>query len=240
MADARTEIVNELDSILRTSKRRDFLKLAAMGGMGAFFPAIIAGCNGDTTDPTAKAGFNFSSDRGALNLAYAYTQFMADFYARVQSNPYVGMTTTENGLFFNYPGGINYQLQAQRNTLQNLITSGRITDAVLFNFTSVDFSTRSVVMGFAQTFGDLGVAAINGSVSTVKNATNLTLLGKIVSALARQAAAIRDLNDQAAGSARTSFAATADAQGLDPATDPKSVITTLQPYFRTTLSTSGV
>jgi len=233
--------VNALDSHVRSSKRRDFLKLAAMGGMGVFLPTVITACSSDPLSPTAKATFNFGTDRGALNLAYGYAQFMADFYARVTSNVFVGMTTNENSMLSTISG----HKGTQRNTLQNLITSGRITDALLFNFTSVDFSSRSEVMGFAQTFEDLGVAALNGAASTVTDATNLTLLGKVASVWGRHAAVVRDLNAQAAIAAGTSgadrklFAASADANGLDPATAISSVLPTVQPYFRTTLSSSG-
>jgi hypothetical protein len=232
MADARSEIVNELDSHLRASKRRDFLKLAAMGGLGVFLPAVITACNDDPLSPTAAAGFSFGTDRGALNLAYAYAQFMADFYTRVLSSPFVGMTNNENA----YITEINGHKGTQRNTLQNLITSGRITDALLFNFNSVDFSQRPAVMDLAQTFEDLGVAAINGSATTVNDATNLTLLGKIGSVWGRHAAVIRDLNNIAAGEPRIGFAESPK----DPATAPDAVAQAIQPYFRTSLSTSGV
>jgi len=238
MTDVRKEIVNELDSHLRASRRRDFLRLAAMGGMGVFLPAVLAACNNDDPlgPPATKAGFNFDTDRGALNLAYAYAQFMADFYARVLTDPFVGITTTEGSSIT----GISGHKSSQRTTLQRLIPSGRITDALLFNFNSIDFSQRSDVMSFAQTFEDLGVAAVNGSVLTVTDATNLTLLGKIVSVWGRHAAVIRDLNDMAASRARDSFAASANAQGLDPASATADVVQAIQPYILTTLATSGV
>jgi hypothetical protein len=211
------------------------LKLAAMGGMGVFLPAVITACNDDPLSPTLEAGFNFGTDRGALNFAYAYNQFMADFYQRVQINTFVGMTTNESDALNTILG----HKTSQRNTLQYLIPSGRITDSLLFNFSSVDFSDRDSVMGFAQTFEDLGVATINGTASTVKDARNLLMLGRVVSVWARHSAVIRDLNDIAAGDTRDSFADTTDSNGLDPATSSSAAITAMQPYFRTSLSTSG-
>jgi len=241
MAEMRTKMVHALDVQLRSSTRRDFLQLVAMGGMGVLLPAAIAGCSSDPVSPTVKALFNFGTDRGALNLAFGYAQFMADFYARVTSNVFIGMTANETVQIATISG----HKGAQRDALQNLITSGRITDALLFNFASVDFSSRANVMGAAQTFEDLGVAALNGAANTVTDATNVILLGKVVSVWARHAAVIRDLNDQAAiaantaGASRNSFAASADAEGLDPATVTSSVFSALQPYFRTTLTSSG-
>jgi hypothetical protein len=210
-----------------------------MGGMGIFMPAMITACNDDPTDPTAKAGFNFSSDRGALNLAYAYSQFMADFYARVAAGRYVGATTTETSALNTIS---THKSSHHRTGLSNLITSGRVTDAILYNFSIVDFSSRASVFGFLQTFEDLGVAAINGCIHTVDDPANVKLLGQIVSVWARHAAVVRDLNDLSAGltTTRNSFASSANAQGLDPATAPGDVVTNIQPYHRTTLSVSGL
>jgi len=231
--------ITPCDSNSLTSRRRALLKLASFGCISAILPVIVGGCNSDMTDPTPKATFAFDSDRGALNLAYAYAQFMTDFYARVTNNSpagsYVGMTTNESNQLTN----ICNIKRTQRNTLQNLITSGRITDIVLFNFQTLDFSSRSKVMGFAQTFEDLGVAALDGAASSVRDPANLTLLGKIKSVWARHAALIADLNDLAEGSPRKNFLGTADSQGLGPATATSVVVSQLQPYFLTALSASN-
>jgi len=235
MAETRPALVIPPGISLRIHRRRDLLKLATLGGICGMFPGLVAGCNGDVTDPTVHATFDFGSDLGALNFAYAYTQFMTEFYARVTSYPFVGITTNEVGRM----RSISRHKLTQRNTLQILIPSGRITDVLLFNFGSMDFSSRSAVMGFAQTFEDLGVAVLNGAAPQITNATNLTLLGKVKSVWARHAEVIRDLNDIAAGTSRTGFAGTVDVHGLDQTATMSAALTQMQPYVLTTLSTSG-
>jgi hypothetical protein len=234
MAHARSAVVHELDSVLRTSKRRDFLRLAALGGMGVFMPVVISACGDSTTNPTEKATFNFGSDRGVLNLMYVYSQFMFDFYGRFYNQ--IGRTTSD----LYRMSALTSQMEQQRNVIANLITSGRVTDAALFDFSTVDFTDRtSIMVDHLQPFLDLGVAALNGMASRLTDAANLTLVAQIVSNWARSAATVRDLNDIAAGRVRNSFAGSADAQGLDPAVMPADVVATIQPYFRTTLSISG-
>jgi len=241
MADARTEIANELDSTLNSGARREFLKLAAMGGLGVFMPAVIAACNNDTLDPTAKAGFSMGAPAGALNLIYAYTQFMADFYARVTANKYAGMTRYENYVF----GELNTRATNVRSVFQNIVTAGRITDAVLFNFANVDFSSRASVVAFTIKFNDLGVAMCNGFAPYLKDANNTVLVNQVSSGFARGATFARDAFTDTAGvvdplAVRSTVFGTIDANGLDQAVDPNAAIATMQPYFRTTLSASGV
>jgi len=218
----------------RAHNRRDILKGLAIGGIGTMLSMTITGCSDEVTDPTAHATFNFSSDKGAMNLVYVYTQFMDEFYTRLMRDQYVGMTTNEYGRLTT----IGYQKEMQRNAFELLISAPK-NSVVLVNFEPLDFSRRDTVMGFAQTFEDLGVAMLAGTARSLSDARNLTFVSQIRSVWARHAALIRDLNDIAAGVSRTGFVGTVDANGLDQTTTADAVLTLIRPYFRTTLSITG-
>jgi len=241
MVDVDTKIVDALDlkspsnhAINRSHNRRDLLRVIAAGGIGAWLSTAITGCASEVADPTVHVTFNFSSDQGVLNFTYVYLQFMADFYNRIGRSKYVGMTINEN----NRLSTLAYQKEIHRNALQQL-TPGPRMDAALFDVHTVDFSSREAVLGFAQTFEDLGVATLNGLTPLLRDATNLTFIGKTKSGWARHAALIRDLIDIAAGTSRIGFVGTVDSRGLDQATTVSAALTLMRPYFRTTLSAIG-
>lgn len=225
--------------------RRGFLRQLGAGVLGTGVLAG-AGCRDGGTDPLARATIALGRPSGLLNLVYVYAQFMADFYARAASVPigpvstsnFVGMTVLEFTALTALAGHKN----AQRAALTSLIHADRVPDVLLFDFTALDFSSRASVMGHAQEWEDLGVAALNGLARTLHDATDLTLVAKIASSWARHAAVIRDLNDVAAGKAntagRTAFAATVSPDGLDRTADPAAVLAAIQPYVRTQLATS--
>jgi hypothetical protein len=60
------------------------------------------------------------------------------------------------------------------------------------DFSTIDFSNRASVLGTAQVFEDLGVAAYHGAGRYISTPAYLTIAGKIVSVEARHASAIRD------------------------------------------------
>ena len=220
--------------------RRRFL-----GRFGAGALAVAAGCR-ETTDPLARTSLAAGTPLAGLNLVYACAQLTADFYARAAGNPYLGGTINfvgMTGLELNALLGIASHKNAQKNALAQLIPSNRISDVLLFDFTSVDFSSRASVLGLAERLEDVGVAAANGAVSTLQNAADATLVAKIAANWARHAAVVRDLIDVAAGNAntagRTGFAATTDAAtGLDQTADTAAVIAAIKPYLRTQLTLS--
>jgi len=119
----------------------------------------------------------------------------------------------------------------------------RVSDTILFNWETVDFSDRSVILSLGATLEDLGVAAVNGAmISSVTNPTDLGLLAKISTNWARHAAVVNDFNDlDATGPTgpRTRFVHVVDSQGLDVSSTPSDVVTTIAPYFVSKLSLGG-
>jgi hypothetical protein len=99
----------------------------------------------------------------------------------------------------------------------------------MFDFSSIDFSSRSSVLGTARAFEDLGVSAYNGAGELLQNADYLLLAGKIVSVEARHAAAIRDLINYG------SFAGSdvVDTNGLDVYRKPLEVLSIADNYIET-------
>jgi len=252
MADTRTTLVHELDSILHRSKRRDFLKLAALGGMGIFLPPFMSGCGAaDLVTPGAEADLHLGSAAGPLNVVNLYGQFMADFYSRFTSRTFVyggeaagtqvvGMTLAERTDY----GSILDQKNATWASLRKLMPQEQtITKAVLFNWETVDFTNGDVLRSLAITFEDLGIAAVNGlMINDVSNPTDLTLLGQIATNWARHAALVHALNDIHANGvtgARLGFAATVDPQGLDAYVGSSAVISAVKPYLVTQLTASA-
>lgn len=97
------------------------------------------------------------------------------------------------------------------------------------DFSSVDFSDRSSILGTAQAFEDLGVSAYNGAGQLIENADYLMEAGKIVSVEARHAATIRSL----IGSGNISFAGDdiIDGNGLEMTRTPNEVLSIAQSFI---------
>jgi ferritin-like metal-binding protein YciE len=241
MADARSVIVGELDGVLRSSNRRDFLRLLAIGGAGIFLPTIITACSSDTTGPSTPVAVDLSTDAGILNYAYALEQLESEFYRRVIASRFIGMTALELSAL----AIINAHETQHRQFLQSVVTN-RINDSLAFDFSSINFSDRASVMTAAQTFEDLGVAAYNGIAGKLTDGDKLLIAGKIVSVEARHAATIRQLNDIASGAAastsNTGFAGddvVNPTSGLDVASAPPDVLAAAGKYFRTPFTARG-
>jgi ferritin-like protein len=241
MADARSVIVSELDGVLRAGNRRDFLRILAIGGAGMFFPAVITACSGDSTGPTTPVSVDLSTDTGVLNYLYAIEQLESEFYRRVVANKFVAMTSLE----FTALSAINTHESLHRQFLQSVINP-RINDSLSFDFSSINFSSRSSVMAAAEIFEDLGVAAYNGALPRLTDADRLLVMGKIASVEARHASAIRQLNDIASGAAsstsNTGFAGddvVDPSTGLDRSLGSSEVLAAVGTYFRTPFTVRG-
>jgi hypothetical protein len=117
---------------------------------------------------------------------------------------------------------------AHREFFQNVLGKKAI-GRLLFDFSSVDFSSRESVLATAKAFEDLGVAAYNGAGELLENVNYLLIAGKIVSVEARHAAAVRDLISYG------SFAGpdVVNAQGLDVVLTPPQVLAIADKYIVT-------
>jgi hypothetical protein len=102
------------------------------------------------------------------------------------------------------------------------------------DFSSIDFTSRTSVLGTAKAFEDLGVSAYNGAGKLITNPDYLVLAGKIVSVEARHAALIRDLISNG------SFAdsSVVDTNGLDKSRLPGEVLSIAGTYIKTKIDAS--
>ena len=138
-----------------------------------------------------------SGDAGVLNYAYALEQLEAAFYTQVRSGTYytsLSSTSAEKSIL----DDLYYHEVIHREFLKAAITAASATPLIdlRVDFSSINFSSRTSVLGAAKAFEDLGVAAYNGAGQYITNPSYLYLAGKIVSVEARHAAIIRDLNTE--------------------------------------------
>jgi ferritin-like metal-binding protein YciE len=185
-------------TLLAPVARRSFLRYSSAGlALGGLF---LAGCSkDDTTGPSGGTGNLIdvgTGDIGILNYAYALEQLEAAFYTQVVAGAYyAGASAAEKAIF----SDLRDHEVIHRDFFKAAITAGRITDALVPDFSGIDFSQRTTtsgklgVLNAAMAFEDLGVAAYNGAGRFITSAAYLTLAGKIVSVEARHAAVIREL-----------------------------------------------
>ncbi len=128
--------------------------------------------------------------------------------------------------------------QIHSDFLRALLGSAAIP-MIKTDFSTVVFSSRASVLGTAQVFEDLGVAAYNGAGQLLTNLDFLAIAGKIVSVEARHAAAIRDLlNPLSADFAGDDVVD--PTSGLDRAFTPTQVLTAADPFVVTPIDPSGL
>ena len=87
------------------------------------------------------------------------------------------------------------------------------------------------MLGTADVFENLGVAAYNGAGKLIKNVDYLAAAGSIVSVEARHAAAIAELIGGA--SAKAAGGGHVDSKGLDGALSPAEVLPKAAPFIKT-------
>ncbi len=203
--------------------RRRFL------GYGAAAAALVVGvaaCDKNDDNNMPSTGIDLGSgDFGILNYAYALEQLEAAFYSKVIMSPYGSMPAMEMALLTD----IRDHEIAHREFFKNALGSNAI-QALTPDFSAIDFTNRTSVLGTAKAFEDLGVAAYNGAGKLITNGAYLTIAGKIVSVEARHAAYIRDLISNG------TFADGTDANGMDISMEPAAVLTVANTYLTTKVS----
>ena len=170
-----------------------------------------------------------NSDYAVLNYAYLLEQLEAQFYTTVTAGYYSGASDWEKTRL----AQIRDHEVAHREFFKTALGSYAIPE-IMFDLSSVDFTSRTSVLGTARTFEDLGVSAYNGAAKYIKNPDYLTVAGKIVSVEARHAAYIRDLLQP------NSFAdaTVVNGMGLDLVNNPETVLKAVIPFLPFTVNTS--
>lgn len=168
-------------------------------------------------------------DIGVLNYAYALEQLEAAFYTQALQNPFSGMQVNDERILVQ----IRDHEIAHREFLKGALGRNAIP-ALEVDFSAVDFSSRASVLGTADVFENLGVAAYNGAGQLISNPDYLVAAGSIVSVEARHAAAIADLLKPF--SAEAVGRGNVDSRGLDKALLPSKVLPKAAPFIITEVS----
>lgn len=201
--------------------RRSFLQYAGMGAAG--IALVAAGCKKDRQIEGVYLG---SGDIGILNYAYALEQLEAAFYIQVVSSFYTGASSDEK-IFLT---DIRDHEIAHREFFKNALGNMAIPSLEV-NFSTIDFSSRTSVLGTAMAFEDLGVTAYNGAGYLLKSADYLLLAGKIVSVEARHAVLIRELNN-----ANSFLGAEVDTNSVNISRSPAEVLAIAGTYIKTKIN----
>jgi hypothetical protein len=229
-------ITNQKDpekQILARVGRRFFLRSAGLATATGVF--ILGACTDHDIegDNTVYLG---EGDFGILNYAYALEQLEAAFYTKVLESEYMGMTNEERSILTD----IRDHEIVHREFFKAALGSNAIKNLTP-NFTTIDFTSRTSVLGAAVIFEDTGVSAYNGAGMYIQNGEYLLIAGKIVSVEARHAAVVRDL------AAPTRFtAAFADdmivdtTNGFDLAQDPSFILNKVKGYVLETINGSSL
>nr|WP_068889668.1 ferritin-like domain-containing protein [Pedobacter panaciterrae] len=213
-------------------QRRSFLQYAGAGA--AAVALVAAGCKKDRgNEPMVPGGvtLNFKDDFGVLNYAYALEQLEAAFYIQVASNLPSGFSPVEKQYFQD----IQYHEIAHREFFKKALGSAAI-GSLEVDFSSINFTDRTSVLGAAMAFEDLGVGAYNGAGVRLTTDAYLVAAGKIVSVEARHAAYVRDLISNG------SFASSPQVndKGLDMALTPDVVLAAAGKYIKTKITVTNL
>lgn len=199
-----------------------------MGASAALMATAAACKKGADNNDGVDLG---SGDIGVLNYAYALEQLEAAFYVQVVKTPYSGISTQEMA----YLTDVRDHEIAHREFFKAALSSKAI-QALEVNFSAIDFTNRTSVLGTAKAFEDLGVTAYNGAGKLLVSPDYLTIAGKIVSVEARHAALIRDLISPGSFADMTAV----NAMGLDGARAPKDVLSIASGYLKTKLNANNL
>jgi hypothetical protein len=180
-------------------KRRSFFMYA--GATAGATALLLSGCDDDDDTSNNIPGMvNVGSGSvGVLNYAYALEQLEAAFYTQLRTGSYytgLAAGSAEKQIL----DDLYYHEVIHREFFKAALTRDAgtsIIKALEPDFSSINFTNRSSVLGAAKAFEDLGVSAYNGAarfLGTDNAGLNyLVAAGKIVSVEARHAALIRDL-----------------------------------------------
>lgn len=215
-----------------TAKPFSRRKFFGIVGAGTAIMATAAACKKDNNSTNGGVDLG-SGDTGILNYAYALEQLEAAFYSQVVMTPYSGISALE----MEYMTDIRNHEVAHREFFKAALGASAIIGLTV-NFSSIDFTSRTSVLGTAKAFEDLGVTAYNGAGQLLSTTGNgpvyLGLAGKIVSVEARHAALIADLI------ADGTFANTVDGNALDSARTPAEVLAIAGTYITTQINASNL
>ncbi len=219
-----------IEGMAKPFSRRKFLGVM---GAGSALVVVAASCKKTHLgNNNGNGGVDLGSgDVGILNYAYALEQLEAAFYTKVIATPYSQMSDMEKA----YLTDIRDHEIAHREFFKAALGSKAI-QALEVNFSAIDFTSRTSVLGTAKAFEDLGVSAYNGAGKLLANPDYLTIAGKIVSVEARHAAWVRDAITSDSFADMTAV----NAMGLDMERKPDDVLAIAGAFLKTKINASNL
>lgn len=216
-------------------KRRSFFMYA--GATAGATALLLSGCDDDDDNNEMPGMVNVGSGSvGVLNYAYALEQLEAAFYTSLRTGSYytgLAAGSAEKQILDDLYYHEVIHREFFKAALGRDAASARIKDLEP-DFSSINFSSRTSVLGAAKAFEDLGVAAYNGAgrfIATDNAGLNyLVAAGKIVSVEARHAALIRDLITE--GSFLDSDVVAVGTTGLEISKSPSEVVTVANTFLK--------
>lgn len=189
----------ETNDAPRGTNRRKFLQMSGLALAGTSL--LLVGCSDDDDmgTPNPEVFDLGSGNLGILNYAYALEQLEAAFYTNVVAGSYWQSADSNEKQILE---DVYEHEVIHRDFFKVAINAAVSAELVLpeleFDFSSVDFGSRTSVLQTSALLEDTGVAAYNGAgnlidASDSAGLTYLLLAGKIVSVEARHASAIRNL-----------------------------------------------
>jgi hypothetical protein len=181
-----------------------------------------------------------SGNIGILNFAYALEQLEAAFYAKATGNMYSGASDNEKTILNDIAKHEKAHMKFFQKALGNNAIPGLTPD-----FSKIDFSDKSSVIGTAQVFENLGVQAYNSQgtyidTSKKNGGTYLLIAGKIVSVEARHAAAVLNM-DISTPSGDFANSKEVNDNGLEKTVSGSSeVLQAVAPYIKETIDGSNL
>ena len=219
MSDSeRTVVIGRAEQLWNVASRRDFLRIAGLGGAVVLLPSLFA-CgdddptgNGTNTGPNRNASdpvvLDLKTDIGIFNFLFLFEQTEVAYYnAAVSSSAFAGMTTEQREVITDLRGVET----VHREFLRALLAGNGVGNAA-FNLTAISAAaaTGAMILRTAEMLEDTGVATQIGFGKYIQSPEYLGIAGKINSMEARHAAAIRDMREAAGipavGAAGTRFA----------------------------------
>ena len=210
--------------------RRVFLRVSAASA--ASVALIAAGCSDTTPTPTPADPYQLplpAGDSGLLYYAYFMALAQTTLYQKVVDAPPTDLTTAERAVFADLRDHEVVHQQTIRYLIDPTGVAQLLPTDFAFNLTKFTLNTRAGVLAAAQQVADLVAAAypVLLPLFTTSSIPQRTLLLKMSSVQARQAAAVRDLLTP--GSFANSDVV--DSAGQLLTKTPAEVTTALAPYF---------
>lgn len=214
----RTVVVERAEQLWNFTSRRDFLRIAGLGGTVVLLPSLFACSEDEAIGPGSNTGPNrnaadpvvldLRTDIGIFNFLFLFEQTEVAYYnAAVASAAFGGMTAEQREVMTD----LRAVETVHREFLRALLGANGVGNAS-FNQTAISAAaaTGAMILRTAEMLEDTGVATQIGFGKYIQSAEFLGIAGKINSMEARHAAALRDLREAAGipavGVAGTRFA----------------------------------